>query len=305
MRKQLAPVLERLDEIILGKSEVVQLAVAALLARGHVLIEDVPGVGKTTLATSLASCLGLDMKRIQFTSDMLPGDIVGSSIFNSDKQKFEFHPGPLFSRVVMADEVNRASPKTQSALLEAMEEGRVSVEGVRHELPKPFFVIATQNPGYQRGTFPLPESQLDRFMMKLSLGFPHREAERALLSGPNRRDMIESLEPVFDPESLEAAQKEVSKIETADPLLDYILDLVATTRNTGTQGAGLSPRAGMSLTRAAQAWAYLSNRPMVIPEDVQKVAPYVLGHRLGAAVGADAGEGEAMVAELLNKVPVR
>ncbi|MEM6885648.1 MAG: MoxR family ATPase [Verrucomicrobiota bacterium] len=305
MDDNLRKALGQLDQIILGKPDVLRLALASLLAKGHVLIEDVPGVGKTTLATALARCLGLEMKRIQFTSDMLPGDIVGTSIFEAAKSEFIFHPGALFTQVVMADEVNRASPKTQSALLEAMEEGRVSVDGIRHPLPDPFFVIATQNPGYQRGTFPLPESQLDRFMMKLSLGFPGRDAERDLLSGPNRRDLIDGLEPLFSGEELVALQQKIPEVETADPLLDYVLDLLTYTRETGAENTGLSPRAGMALTRSAQAWAYLEGRPMVIPEDIQKVAPYVLGHRLSAATGADAQTGHAMVQELLSKVPIK
>jgi MoxR-like ATPase len=305
MDQNLKQALGQLDQIILGKPEVTRLAMASLLARGHVLIEDVPGVGKTTLATALARCLGLEMKRIQFTSDMLPGDIVGTSIFDAGKSEFVFHPGALFTQVVMADEVNRASPKTQSALLEAMEEGRVSVDGIRYPLPDPFFVIATQNPGYQRGTFPLPESQLDRFMMKLSLGFPGRDAERDLLAGPNRRDLIDDLTPFFGSEELVALQAKIPEIETAAPLLDYVLDLLAHTREAGAENTGLSPRAGMALTRCAQAWAYLEGRPMVIPEDIQQVAPYVLGHRLSAATGADAQAGHAMVEELLSKVPIR
>lgn len=305
MDDNLKKALGQLDEIILGKPDVLRLALASLLAKGHVLIEDVPGVGKTTLATALARCMGLEMKRIQFTSDMLPGDIVGTSIFEADKSEFVFHTGALFTQVVMADEVNPASPKTQSALLEAMEEGRVSVDGVRHALPDPFFVIATQNPGYQRGTFPLPESQLDRFMMKLSLGFPNRDAERDLLSGTNRRDLIDGLQPFFSGEQLVALQAQIPQIETAGPILDYVLDLLTYTRESGAENTGLSPRTGMALTRSAQAWAYLECRPMVIPEDIQKVAPYVLGHRISAATGADAQAGHAMVQELLSKVPIR
>lgn len=305
MDERITKVLAQLEEIILGKPEVVRLALAALLARGHVLVEDIPGVGKTTLATSLARCLGLEMKRVQFTSDMLPGDILGTSVFDQTRQRFVFHPGPIFAEVVMADEVNRASPKTQSALLEAMEEGRVSVDGIRHELPRTFFVIATQNPGYQRGTFPLPESQLDRFMMKLSLGFPGRDAEKLLLSGPNRRDLIEQTVSMLQPDELVELQDQVLKIETAEPILDYVLDIVEFTRGGGVPGNGLSPRGGMALTRSAQAWALLAGRPMVIPEDVQQVAPYVLGHRLGSAMDHDVNEGRAQVDELLTKVPVR
>ncbi len=309
MRRLLAGVLEDLNTVILGKPEVVRLCLAALLARGHVLIEDVPGVGKTTLAMALSRCLGLGMKRIQFTSDMLPGDVVGTSVFEAGsagvKGSFVFHPGALFSEVVMADEINRASPKTQSALLEAMEEGRVSVDGVRHRLPEPFFVLATQNPGSQRGTYPLPESQLDRFMIKTSIGFPGREAERTLLSGPSPREAMESLKARLESGDLVAAQAMVEEIETAVPILDYVLDLLEATRIRGDGAAGLSPRAGMSLVKVARAWAFLAGRPMVIPEDVQEVAPAVLGHRLTAASGAGGGVGEAMVKELLARVPLK
>ncbi|MEM6821520.1 MAG: MoxR family ATPase [Verrucomicrobiota bacterium] len=305
MDDSLKRAVDQLGAIIVGKSDVIRLSVCALLARGHVLIEDVPGVGKTTLATALAKCLGLEMTRIQFTSDLLPGDIVGTSIFDTQKQEFAFHSGPLFTQVVMADEVNRASPKTQSALLEAMEEGQVTVDGKCYSLPEPFFVLATQNPGYQRGTFPLPESQLDRFLMKLSIGFPDRDAERELLQGPNRRDLIQDAGVELSIDQLKAIQKHVTTIETADPILDYILDLITKTRELNSGNTGLSPRAGIALTRAAQSWAYIEGRPMVIPEDVQKVAPHVLGHRLSAATGGDASVGGGMVEELLVKVPIR
>jgi MoxR-like ATPase len=279
--------LAQLGSLILGKDQPLRLALCCLIARGHLLIEDIPGVGKTTLANGLARTLGLGLKRIQFTSDLLPADILGTSIFERSPQgagTFVFHPGPLFAQVVLADEVNRATPKTQSALLEAMEERQVSVDGHTHALPTPFFVIATQNPTFQIGTYPLPESQLDRFLMRIDLGYPDREAERRMLAGPDRRELLAGLEPVLDAAGLARLQHAAAAMHVSEALRDYLLDLLAATRTGG--GHGLSPRAGLALQHAAQAWALMSGRAMVLPEDVQAVAPAVMGHRLSAADGA-------------------
>jgi MoxR-like ATPase len=298
-RARLDSVLSSLGTIILGKDQPVRLALCCLLARGHLLIEDIPGVGKTTLASALARTLGLQLKRIQFTSDLLPADVVGTSVLDRERGAFTFHPGPLFAQVVLADEVNRATPKTQSALLEAMEERQVSIDGQTHPLPSPFFVIATQNPSFQIGTFPLPESQLDRFLMRIRLGYPDREAERAMLAGPDRRALAARLEPALDAEDLAALQLEAERIHVAEPLRDYLLDLLAATRDGS--GRGLSPRAGLALQRAAQAWALLAGRRMALPEDVQAVAPAVMAHRLA---GEDGGDGDALARAVIAKVAV-
>ena len=287
------------SQIILGKESQVRLALACLLARGHLLIEDLPGVGKTTLAHVLARSLGLHFQRIQFTSDMLPADILGVSIYERDSGGFKFHPGPIFAQVILADEVNRATPKTQSALLEAMEEHQVTAEGETRKLPEPFFVIATQNPSEQVGTFPLPESQLDRFLLAIELGYPDAVSERELLAGGDRRAKLVDLAPQCDPATLAEWQREAAAIHVAGPLLDYVQSLLAASRGhlpgqtagaSGEAGArrGLSPRAGLMLLAAARAWALLAGRPMVVPEDVQAVFPAVAGHRLagGARAGA-------------------
>ncbi len=289
----------QLSSVILGKPEAVRLAVCCLLARGHLLIEDVPGVGKTTLATAIARTLGLELRRIQFTSDLLPSDVIGTTVYERDRSVFTFHQGPLFAQMVLADEINRATPKTQSALLEAMEEQQVSVDGHTHPLPEPFFVIATQNPSYQVGTFPLPESQLDRFLMRLHLGFPDRVAERAMLAGPDRRQLIAGLPVVLDRHALAQLQRSREAIFISDPLRDYLLDLVAASRDR--TGRGLSPRAGLSLQRAAQAWALMAGRTMVQPEDLQAVAPAVMAHRLSSDQG---GDGMQLARTLLARVPV-
>lgn len=279
----LATVLARAGEIILGKERQLRLALACLLARGHLLIEDLPGVGKTTLAHTLARLLGLDFQRIQFTSDMLPADILGISVFDRERGAFRFHPGPIFTQVVLADEINRATPKAQSALLEAMEERQVTVEGETRPLPEPFFVIATQNPSHQIGTFPLPESQLDRFLMRIELGYPDREAERMLLEGRNRRQLLAEAQALLGPAELLAAQARVERIHVAAPLLDYVQALVAHTRTAPEWKNGLSPRAALGLVVAARAWALLDGRDYVLPEDVQAVLPAVAVHRLQAA----------------------
>ncbi len=299
----LSGALAQLSRVILGKDQPLRLALCCLLARGHLLIEDVPGVGKTTLANALARTLGLALKRVQFTSDLLPADILGTSVFERDaaggKGEFVFHHGPLFAQVVLADEVNRATPKTQSALLEAMEERQVSVDGRTHPLPTPFFVIATQNPTFQIGTFPLPESQLDRFLMRIDLGYPDRDAERAMLAAPDRRHVLDGLPAVVDAAQLAKLQEACERVHVSDALRDYLLDLLGATRNGS--GHGLSPRAGLALQHAAQAWALMAGRVMVLPEDVQAVAPSVMAHRLA---GIDGGDGRARAQTVISKVPV-
>ncbi len=266
--------------VILGKEKQIRLALACLLARGHLLIEDLPGMGKTTLAHLLARLLGLQFRRIQFTSDMLPADIIGVSVYDRENSGFTFHPGPVFSQLILADEINRATPKAQSALLEAMEEGQVTVEGATHPLPQPFFVIATQNPLNQIGTFPLPESQLDRFLMRIAMGYPGRQAERELLAGADRRNMIASLSPCITPEQLASIQQEVGHIHASAALLDYLQALIEHTRHSPDYAHGLSPRAAQALLQAARAWAWLAGRDHVLPEDIQTVLPAVAPHRL-------------------------
>jgi MoxR-like ATPase len=295
----LTAVLAAAGEIILGKPQQLRLAFACLLARGHLLIEDLPGVGKTTLAHTLARLLGLDFQRIQFTSDMLPADILGISVFDRERSSFRFHPGPIFTQVVLADEINRATPKAQSALLEAMEERQVTVDGETRPLPEPFFVIATQNPTHQIGTFPLPESQLDRFLMRIALGYPDRDAERALLEGRDRRALLAELKPVLDPTGLATAQAQVRQVHVAPALIDYVQALVAHTRHAATWQHGLSPRAGLGLLAAARAWALLAGRDHVLPEDVQVVLPTVAAHRLQVPGGAIESRAPEDVARLL------
>jgi MoxR-like ATPase len=275
--------------VIVGKPAQTQDCVACLLAGGHLLIDDVPGVGKTTLAHALARSFGLQFSRVQFTSDLMPSDLSGVSVYERGKEAFVFHPGPLFAQVLLADEINRASPKTQSALLEAMEEKQVTIEGATRALPQPFFVIATQNPLDQLGTYALPESQLDRFLMRISLGYPDRAAERALLSGNDRRDMVDHLPSLLGAGELAALQAAVLAVHAADPLLDYVQDLIAATRSGQWFLQGLSPRAGIAVVRAAKAQALLSGRDYVAPDDVQAILPQTIAHRL-IPVG-DAGRG--------------
>ncbi len=298
----LEQVIARAGEIVLGKPHALRLAFACLLARGHLLIEDLPGVGKTTLAQVLARVLGLQFKRIQFTNDLLPADIIGISIYQPESREFTFHPGPIFSQVLLADEINRATPKTQSALLESMEEHQATVDGVPHRLPEPFFVIATQNPHHLVGTFPLPESQLDRFLMRLTLGYPDRAAERELLKGRDRRELLESLKPALDGQALLAWQARVTEIHAADALLDYVQALVEATRRSADFTEGLSPRAAMAWLRAARAWALLAGRSMVLPEDVQAVAVSVIAHRLRPAKSGEPRD--ALVERLVRSVPI-
>ena len=290
-------------QVILGKERQIRLAMACILARGHLLIEDVPGVGKTTLSHALARLLGLDYQRIQFTSDLLPADIIGVSIFDREKSTFRFHQGPIFAHIILADEINRASPKAQSALLEAMEEHQVTAEGKTRKLPEPFFVIATQNPMHQVGTFPLPESQLDRFLMRISLGYPDAKAERELLRGAERRDMILGLQPAITAAQLTELQRAVPQMQVSDALLDYVQQIISHTRHSPRFTQGLSPRAGVAILRAAQAWAMMEGRRQVLPEDVQAILPAVVGHRLhGNADAVKAGFDPAR--ELIGAVPI-
>lgn len=275
-------ILDQLGQIVLGKEHALKLALTCLIARGHLLIEDQPGVGKTTLAHSLAITLGLRFARIQFTSDLLPADLIGVSIFDTSQQVFRFHPGPLFTQVVLADEINRTTPKSQSALLEAMEERQVTVDGQTYPLPAPFFVIATQNPAHQIGTFPLPESQLDRFLMRISLGLPDAQAERELLAGRDRREMLATLQAVTDPEGLQTLQAQAAAVHVHERILDYVQGLLAASRSLPEIAHGLSPRCGIGLLAAARAWALCAGRDHVRPEDIQAVLPPVAGHRLQA-----------------------
>jgi MoxR-like ATPase len=304
MRAELKQVIDAAGEILLGKTQAIKLAIACLLSRGHLLIEDLPGVGKTTLAHTLARLLGLHYQRIQFTSDLLPADIIGVSIFQQEEQRFQFHPGPLFAQLVLADEINRATPKAQSALLEAMEERQVTADGKTHGLPEPFFVIATQNPLHQIGTFPLPESQLDRFLMRIHIGYPERGAERSLLTGEDRRTLLQRLPAALTPEQLMRLQQQVGRVHVADALLDYCQDLIAHTRHSQDYQHGLSPRAGLAMLQSAKAWAFIEGRPQVLPEDLQAILPATVGHRLQPA-GEVIGEGgDGLVDRLLESVPI-
>jgi MoxR-like ATPase len=296
----------QIGQIIVGKTLQIRQSLTCLLAGGHLLIEDAPGVGKTTMAHAIAVSMGLPFRRIQFTSDLLPSDVIGVSVYERNSGQFVFHAGPIFTEVLLADEINRASPKTQSALLEAMEENQVSVDGLSRPLPQPFFVIATQNPLHQVGTFPLPESQLDRFLMCISLGYPDRTAERSLLAGEARRDMLKALDAVARPQDLLAAQAEVKKVYVSAALLDYVQALIAHTRASGKYAEGLSPRGGIALLAAARAWAWLDGREHVIPEDVQNIMPCVAGHRLHA-MSRDSGRalhGKELVSQLIGAVAV-
>ncbi|MCC7463534.1 MAG: AAA family ATPase [Gammaproteobacteria bacterium] len=291
-----------LERVILGKPRQIRLCLACLLARGHLLIEDVPGVGKTTLAHALARVLGLEWRRLQFTSDLLPADVTGASVFDRDTQQFQFRPGPVFTQLLLADEINRASPKAQSALLEAMEERQVSVDGITHPLPEPFFVVATQNPHEQSGTYGLPESQLDRFLMRVSLGYPDPAAERKLLLQGERHELLQAVPAVLQPAELLAAQRAVRALYVAAPLLDYVQALVA--RSRAELQLGLSPRAAQGLVRAAQAWALLAGERAVLPEHVQAVLPAVAAHRLERVGATGTAHGAAIATEIIAAVAV-
>ncbi|WAH57218.1 AAA family ATPase [Pseudomonas silvicola] len=302
MHSQLNACLEAVNEVLLGKQHQVRLALTCLIAGGHLLIEDLPGMGKTTLSHTLARVMGLRFQRIQFTSDLLPSDILGTSVFDKDSGQFVFHPGPIFAELVLADEINRATPKSQSALLEAMEEGQVTIEGATRPLPQPFFVIATQNPTSQGGTFALPESQLDRFLMRLSLGYPAKAAEKALLLGESRRDLLPRMAAVLDHEELAMLQQLAREVRVSDALVDYVLRLVEATRTQPQFAWGLSPRASLALLAAARAWALVLGRDYVIPEDVQAVLPSVVSHRLRERADPTGQGGGALVQWLLKEV---
>jgi len=303
LAQQLGALQRQISTIIKGKPAQIRDCVACLIAGGHLLIEDLPGVGKTTLAHTLAVCLGLRFSRVQFTSDLMPSDLLGVSIYERERQAFAFHPGPVFTQVLLADEINRAGPKTQSALLEAMEEQQVSVDGQTHALPQPFFVIATQNPSEQLGTYPLPESQLDRFLMCISLGYPDEGAERELLLGQDSRDAIRALAPVMNPAQLLQAQAAVRAVHAAPALLDYLQALLAATRSGQWFVEGLSPRAGLSVLRAARARALLDERDYVSPDDVQAILPQTIAHRLRPRAGSGRGARE-QVRAMLEAIPL-
>ena len=304
MTNPLHNVIRQTEQVIVGKPLQIRFALACLLARGHLLIEDLPGVGKTTLAHVLARTLGLQFQRIQFTSDLLPADILGVSVYQRDTADFKFHAGPIFAQMILADEVNRATPKAQSALLEAMEEQQVTIEGVTRPLPAPFFVIATQNPAHQIGTFPLPESQLDRFLMRIQLGYPDARAERGLLSGVDRRDLVARLTPQMDTAELLALQQQTRQVFVSPALLDYVQAILKHTRESANFAHGLSPRAGLALLAAARAWALLDGRNAVIPEDVQAILPGVASHRLQSTQNTSASNSDALARELIAAVAI-
>lgn len=304
MKEVLDRVIAEANRIILGKEQSIRLALACLLAGGHLLIEDLPGVGKTTLAHLLARLLGLHYQRIQFTSDMLPADIIGVSIYDREEGVFRFHRGPVFSQLVLADEINRATPKAQSALLEAMEERQVTADGETRQLPAPFFVIATQNPAHQIGTFPLPESQLDRFLMRVRLGYPDSRSERELLAGRDRRELLAEVEPCLDLAQLQTLQRQVEQVHVSEAILDYCQALLNFSRNSPRFNHGLSPRAGLALLKGAKAWALLEGRYQLLPEDVQAILAATVGHRLHSSADTGVDEGEALARHLLESVPI-
>ncbi len=292
LARQLEKLVDQISTIVVGKRPQIEDCIACLLAGGHLLIEDVPGVGKTTLAHALAVSLGLDFRRVQFTADLMPSDLIGVSVFERAKDQFVFHPGPVFAQVLLADEINRAGPKTQSALLEAMEEQQVSVENETRKLPQPFFVIGTQNPSDQLGTYPLPESQLDRFLLRITLGYPDRAAERELLAGGDRRDAAKALQPVLRPAQLVLAQQQVLQVRASEALLDYLQALIAATRSGAWFVEGLSPRAGIAVLRVARARALMGGRDYVAPDDIQAILPQAIAHRLTPISGAGRGAAE-------------
>ncbi|MGD8176458.1 AAA family ATPase [Marinimicrobium sp. ARAG 43.8] len=304
MRDFIQTIIDEIGQVLLGKEEQIKLALACVLSDGHLLIEDLPGMGKTTLAHALAKTLGLSYQRVQFTSDMLPADIIGVSVYERDPGRFVFHPGPVFTQLLLADEINRTTPKTQSALLEAMEERQVTIEGETRKLDDPFFVIATQNPLSQMGTFPLPESQLDRFLMRISLGYPSPDAERRLFLGGDPRAQLARLKARLSPEKLPAIKRAAKQVKTSDSLIDYLQRLVQHTRHSPEFACGLSPRGALALLRVAKTWAFMHNRNYVIPEDLQALVPSVIGHRVTSATSGSEGHAQTLVAELLNAVDV-
>jgi MoxR-like ATPase len=302
IKETLDNIVNQISQVFLGKELKIRLVLTGLMARGHVLIEDVPGVGKTTLAHALARVLGLSFQRIQFTSDLLPADILGVSIYDKEARQFKFHLGPIFSQMILADEVNRATPKTQSALLEAMGEHQVTIESETRPLPAPFFVLATQNPLHQIGTFPLPESQLDRFMMRLELGYPNHNTERALLKGRARHEIIEELKAIVTVQEILYIQKAVPKILISDALIDYLQAILEFSRQSPRYRAGLSPRAGLAILHCAQAYALMQGRDHVVPEDIQIVLPGVIGHRLVAMT--EQQNAQVLVEQLIKEVAI-
>ncbi len=301
LQQRLDGALAQVNQVVLGKPRQIKLGFTCLVAGGHLLLEDVPGVGKTTLAHALAASFALDFQRVQFTSDLLPSDIIGVSVYERETGQFRFHPGPIFAGLLLADEINRATPKTQSALLEAMGEGQVTVDGQTHRLPQPFFVVATQNPLDLNGTFALPDSQLDRFMLRVSLDYPDAAAERALLTGSDRRELLANIQPRLDSASLSALQQRAQAVIASPALLDYLQGLLAASRRHTDIRVGLSPRAGLALLAAARSWAMLSDRAHVLPEDLQALFVPLAGHRLVASRGSS---GDALARELLNEVAV-
>lgn len=302
LRASLRDAVAQVNTLLLGKAHEVRLAFVSLLSDGHLLIEDLPGLGKTTLAHAMAATLGLNFQRVQFTSDLLPSDIIGVSIYDAQARRFEFHPGPVFANVLLADEINRAPPRTQSALLEAMAEHQVTVDGTTHGLPQPFFVIATQNPVDLSGTYPLPDSQLDRFLLRLKLGYPGEDAERALLSGSDRRDLIAQVRPLLGEQDVLRLRRAAAEVHASDALITYVQTLLARSRRHAGVRVGLSPRAGLALLRAARAYALLLGRNHVLPEDVQALFGAVAAHRLVA--DADAGDDTTLAKAILHSVPV-
>jgi MoxR-like ATPase len=296
-------IISQIAGVVLGKEEQIRLALTCLFAKGHLLIQDIPGIGKTTLAKALSKCLGLNFRRIQFTSDMLPGDILGTSIFEQKSSNFVFHPGPIFTQVLLADEINRATPKTQSALLEAMEEQQVTIEGETRMLVSPFFVIATQNPLEQYGTFPLPESQLDRFLMRIELGYPDRAAEKKLLKSENIRQVLSEMSECILFTDVLDIQRRIDAVHISDALLSYIQDILEFTRSSDHFHVGLSPRAGLALMQASRSWSFLHGQEYVLPEDVQKVMPWVVGHRLRSKEDLEELPRNRLM-EVLREVPV-
>lgn len=304
LSRQVQAAVDEVGKALLGKDHQIRLALCCLFSGGHLLIEDLPGMGKTTLSYALAKTLGLDFNRIQFTSDLLPADILGISVFDQNTSKFSFHPGPIFSQLVLADEINRTTPKTQSALLEAMEERQVTVEGETRSLPEPFFVIATQNPSTLAGTYPLPESQLDRFLMRLRLGYPDHQAERELLKMSTETDRVAGIEQCLSTEDVIAIRRESAEVNASDALLDYVQRLIDFTRGRDEFHFGLSPRGSISVMRAAKTWALMCGRNHVVPEDVQTILPAVVEHRLRASTDEDGHTGASLVQRLLNEVDV-
>lgn len=304
MDKVITQTVAAVDAVLLGKRRQVQMALACLFARGHLLIEDMPGMGKTMLAHALAKVLGLSYRRIQFTADLLPADVTGAAIFDREEQKFVFRPGPVFTQLLLADEINRATPRSQSALLEAMEERQVTVDGKSYPLPEPFFVIATQNPGSQMGTYPLPESQLDRFLMRIELGYPDQKTERILLTGEDPRAALEKIVPLTTLEQLKKIQQQVDTVHASDTLIDYVQRIVKQTREQNQFPMPLSPRGAMALLKAAKAFALVQGRMHVVPEDVQAVAPAVLEHRLRGVIGGGHSRGQSLTDRVLTAVNV-